>query len=172
MNLSLIVACDKNGAIGYKNQLLCHLKDDLRFFKQKTENQIVIMGRKTFESIGKPLPNRLNIVLSSIVTQQNNDNLIFVSSLQEAINISQKHINKKVFIIGGESLYKQIIHDVSEMYITHIDFAFYDADAYFPLEMIDLNRWEKTCIFHQIQNEENDYPFYIYHYIKRRDINV
>jgi dihydrofolate reductase len=123
--LSIIVAMDLNGLIGCKNNLPWHIPEDLKYFKEITKGKTVVMGRKTYESIGRPLPNRENIIL----TRDKNyfiDNCSVVHNKEE-IN----HFNKEVFIIGGSEIFDLFLKDVDRFYITHIDFVF-DGDVYFP----------------------------------------
>ena len=107
--MNLIVAVDKNWAIGQDNKLLAHIPEDMKFFREKTMNQVVIMGRKTLESFPgeNPLKNRINIVITTDKTYKK-ENAIIVSSIEEAIIEAKKH-NKDVFVIGGASIYKQML---------------------------------------------------------------
>jgi dihydrofolate reductase len=140
---NIIVACDLNGAIGYQNKLLWHIPEDLKFFKQKTLNTSVIMGVNTHYSIGKILPNRENIILTSNPDKHPNllaDNeLILVSSLKEAFEVTS---NDTIFIIGGEKVYDSIlsreyINDINEIYITEIDHSFEKYDKTFDKNFVE-----------------------------------
>ena len=137
--ISIIVAYTLNRVIGKNNSMPWNLPKDLKHFKEKTENNIVIMGRKTHESIGKILPNRINIVVST--TKKYNDiNLYSALSLEEAIEIAHDlDKNKKIFIIGGSTLFKDAIKIVDEMIITHIQEEI-DGDTYFPI--FDITKFE------------------------------
>jgi|YNPMSStandDraft_2_1061718.scaffolds.fasta_scaffold12810_2 dihydrofolate reductase len=133
-NLAIIVAIAKNGAIGRKNELLWHIPEDLKYFKQITTGHPVIMGWNTWLSLPKkPLPNRLNIILS----YENN----CIEGCKVFINIADciefvKQQEKTCFVIGGESIYKQMIDYCKKLYITWIDKECNDADAFFPTEKI------------------------------------
>lgn len=121
--------------IGKNNKLPWHVPEDLAFFKEKTQGKVVIMGRKTFESIGKPLPNRTNVIISRQDLRINNT-LVF-KSLINAINFFKNE--KEVIIIGGAEIFQLAIPLINSIYITYIDTPVVDADAWFP-EM-DLNSW-------------------------------
>lgn len=107
--LSMIIAMDENKMIGYKNGLPWNIPKDLSLFKHLTENNIVIMGNKTFKSIGKPLINRINIVLTKTNGLNNKENLFFFNNYSKAIEFAlefQNKLNKKIFIIGGKQIYE------------------------------------------------------------------
>ena len=130
MDISLILACDQNNAIGYQNQLLCHLPNDLKFFKQTTLNHCVLMGRKTYESIGKPLPNRTNIVLS----QNKNlelEGVYICHNIEQAIEIAKEKEEEELFVIGGGQLYQMLLPIATKIYFTRIH-ATFEADTFFP----------------------------------------
>jgi dihydrofolate reductase len=129
--ISLIVAISKNRAIGKDNKLLWYIPEDLKRFRQLTSGHPIIMGRKTFESIGKPLPNRTNI----IITRDQNyhqDGAIVVHSLDEALSKAKEIENGEIFIIGGGQIYEQALPLANKLYITVIDTHIEDADTYFP----------------------------------------
>jgi dihydrofolate reductase len=132
--IALIVAIDQNNAIGKDNQLLWHLPKDLSFFKNVTSGNAIIMGRKTFESIGKALPNRRNIVISTQKDLQFNGAEI-TSSLNAAIELVG---NADCYIIGGGSIYQQALTKVDRLYITKVA-AKFDADTFFPT--INWDEW-------------------------------
>lgn len=132
---SHICAMSDNRVIGRNNKLPWHIPEDLQFFKEKTLNKVVIMGRKTFESLGKPLPKRLNI----IITRQSNykvpDNVIVCPSL-EAVqplcrSMDLREYGQELFIIGGGEIYKQSLSYVEFIYLTHIHQE-YEGDAFYP----------------------------------------
>ena len=134
MILSHIAAMSKNRVIGTEGKLPWNLPDDLRFFKEKTKGHIVIMGRKTFESLPKPLPNRLNVV----ITRQQNycvpEGVKCFSNIQEALKFSEGQTEKwgeEVFIIGGGEIYKQTLEQAHYLYLTEIQKEF-DGDAHYP----------------------------------------
>jgi dihydrofolate reductase len=136
MVLSIIVAVAQNRAIGKENQLLWHISEDLRYFKQITSGHTVIMGRKTFESIGKPLPNRTNIVISRTLTPANN--LSVAKNLNAAI--AQCQNETEVFIIGGGSIYREALPLAHRLYLTEVH-ADYEGDTFFP--EIDRTQWKE-----------------------------
>ena len=137
--LSIIVAMSSNRVIGVNNSLPWHLSEDLKHFKTLTTGHTIIMGRKTYESIGKPLPNRRNIVISR------NLNAFYggvevVHSLEDAFSTSSN--DEEVFIIGGSNIYEQSLHLVEHLYITEIKKAF-EGDAFFP--EIDKSLWTESA---------------------------
>lgn len=135
-NIALIVAMDNNRTIGLNESLPWNIPEDLTLFKEITTNNIVIMGRKTFSSIGKALPNRINIVLSSDKNFKHKDVFVF-SSLKEIDNfINKNYKNKKVFIIGGESIYNIFLDKATELHISLVHQNYF-GDTFFP--NIDLN---------------------------------
>ena len=138
MFISLIVAAAENNAIGKKNQLLWHLPNDLKFFKNTTWGMPVIMGRKTFEAVNKTLPGRFNIV---ITRQQgwNAADVIVTTDLNDAIKKAAETNCKEVFIIGGGEIYKQSIETADKIYLTRVH-ATIDGDTFFPV--IDENKWQ------------------------------
>lgn len=137
MKLSLIVATAKNNAIGRNNELPWHLPQDLKYFKSVTLGKPVIMGRKTFESIGKPLPGRTNIV----VTRQKNwsvAGVLVAKSVEEALDIAQQFrgeqssLADEVMVIGGAEIYRHALPIADRVYLTKIDIDVDGADAFFP----------------------------------------
>jgi dihydrofolate reductase len=127
MIISSIVVTDQNNAIGKNNQLLCHLPADLKFFKATTMGCPVIMGRKTYESIGRLLPGRKNIV----ITRSSNYKIEGAEIYHSVENALKSCAEEKVFIIGGGEIFKQTLHLSSEVYRTAIKHAF-EADSWFP----------------------------------------
>jgi dihydrofolate reductase len=159
--LSIIVAIDINNAIGNKNKLPWKLPEDLRYFKKVTEGKTVVMGRKTYESIGKPLPNRENIIL----TRDHDyvaDGCTVIHSKDELF-----HEGKSVFVIGGSEIFKLFLNDIDKMYITHIQDVF-DADSYFPT--INHNNWQELYRVDGLRNKENPYDYHFSVY-QRKVIN-
>lgn len=126
--ISLIVAHDKNRVIGLNNELPWHLPGDLKYFKEMTMHKPIIMGRKTFESIGKPLPGRRNIVVTRNPGYRAND-IETATSLEEAIKIAGDV--EEIMIIGGEQIFKESMAIADRLYITEIDHEF-QGDTYFP----------------------------------------
>lgn len=129
--MNLIVAIDSENGIGKNNNLLTHLPEDMKFFKETTTDSVVIMGRKTLESFpgSKPLKNRINIVITNDKEYQK-ENAIIVHSVEDAITEAKKY-NKEIFVIGGASIYKQFLPLVDIMFITQI-YKSFDADTFFP----------------------------------------
>jgi dihydrofolate reductase len=150
--LSLIVAMSQNNVIGDKNKLLWNLKEDLRRFKEITTGHPIIMGRKTYESIGKPLPNRKNIIITR--SDINIDGCIVVHSIEEAINMFPN--DEEIFIIGGAEIYKQTIGKVDKMYLTVI-LEDYEGDAFFPY--INFNMWNIEDIESFDRGEDFNKPY-------------
>ena len=137
--VSIIVAYSKNRVIGYKGKIPWKIKGEQLWFKELTLNHTVIMGRKTYESIGKPLENRLNIIVSSTLFFDE-ENLKTARSLNEAISLAN---SEEVFIIGGQQLYEEAITIADTLYITEIDIEV-EGDTYFP--EFDENNYVKTLI--------------------------
>lgn len=135
-NIAIIAAVGRNGAIGKDNDLLCHVPGDLKRFRAITTGNAVIMGRKTFDSIGKPLPGRKNIVVSR-QKDLKIDGVNVVSSLEEALKKTM--FENEVFIIGGGQIYEQVLPLASKLYLTVIDKDF-EADTFFP--EIDYSEWQ------------------------------
>ncbi len=128
MSISIIAAVGKNLELGKNNDLIWHFKEDMRFFKETTTGHTVVMGRKTFESLPKALPNRRNIVISS-----NPDYVAEGAEVVTDINdIYSLAENDEVFIIGGGKIYSRFINDADKLYLTEIDAAQPSADVYFP----------------------------------------
>lgn len=140
--------------IGFENKLLWHLPKDLKHFKDITSGHPIIMGRKTYESIGKPLPNRTNIVISR---KKNwfEEGILIVGSIKEAVKFAKK-IDENVFIIGGGNIYEQTMEIVDKLEVTLVK-ADLQADTFFP--KINPKVWKKTEeIFHE-KDEKNEYDF-------------
>lgn len=141
---SIIVAIGKNNEIGKNNKLLWHIPEDLKKFKEITLGKTVVMGRNTFKSIGKILPNRNNIVLSKNLQNINNKKNLEICDDFSKIIKKYKNSVEEVFIIGGAQIYKKALElgIVEKLYISHIDFSDDEADTYFP--EIDYNLWKKV----------------------------
>lgn len=127
--ISLIVAHDENRVIGYENDMPWHLPGDLAYFKKMTMGKPIIMGRKTFESIGRALPGRTNIVITRNPNYEA-DHIITVGSLEAALEVA-KPLHEEVMIIGGGHIFEQSLALADRLYITEIDHAF-KGDTYFP----------------------------------------
>ena len=149
--ISIIVAVAQNGVIGGGNQLLWHISEDLQRFKRITSGHPVIMGRKTFESLGRPLPNRHNVV----ITRQRDyspEGVTVVGSLEEAIALFPS--DQEVFITGGGEIYRQAMPLADKVYLT-IVCRDYEGDTHFP--EIDPAQWKE--IFHERHESGKNYPY-------------
>lgn len=159
--VSIIVAIAQNGTIGDKNALLWHIKEDMRFFRTTTSGHAVIMGRKTFESLGsRPLPKRTNIVITR--AERTFEGALTAHSLEEAIHLAGD--DEEVFIIGGAQIYAEALNVADRMYITHVEHD-YAGDTSFP--PIDFSRWELMAEERHERGEEYEYPFAFRTYCKR-----
>jgi dihydrofolate reductase len=168
MNVSLIVAMDAKRGIGKNNDLMWHLPADMNFFKETTKNQIVVMGRKNYDSIPekfRPLPNRLNVVLTRSKDFKADNCLVF-NSLSDCLGFFENEKERKIFIIGGGEIYKMILDAkcLNEMLITYIDGVF-DADTFFPY-FIE-NEWISDVIAEQPIDEKHSNAFKIIHYQRK-----
>ena len=161
--ITIVVAAGKKNEIGKGNELLWHLPKDLKHFKEITNGHPVIMGRKTYDSIGKPLPNRTNIV----VTRKDDwfeEGILIVNTLKEALKHAQK-IDPEVFVIGGGNIYQQSIEKADRIELTRVDGTF-DADTFFP--EINPKEWrivEEQC-FEKDETNAFDYCFQTFERIK------
>jgi dihydrofolate reductase len=138
MIISIVVAAATNNAIGKNNQLLWHLPNDLQFFKNTTWAMPVIMGRKTFESVNKPLPGRFNIVITRQADWKM-DGVIVAANLEDAINKAAATNCKEAFVIGGGEIYKEAMDITHNIYLTRVQAVIEDADTFFPV--IDESKW-------------------------------
>ncbi len=173
MIISLVVAVAHNNAIGGNNTLLWHLPNDLRFFKNLTWGMPIIMGRKTFESIaGKPLPGRLNIVVTRDAGNvRPMEGISIVSSLEEAYQVAESADCKEVFVIGGGDIYQQSIAGADKLYITRVDAAFESATVFFP--DIDTTVFQQVASIQGVKDEKNTYAhqFETWERLKKVDIS-
>lgn len=155
--ISIIVATAENGVIGKDNQLLWKLSADLKQFKNLTTGHSVIMGRKTFESIGRPLPNRTNIVISRQQDFVLPEGVLKASSLENAIELAKTHEgSEEIFIIGGGNVYEQALKITDKIYLTEVD-ANIEGDAFFPT--LDMSEWTETSRVSHHKDEKNEYDF-------------
>lgn len=152
--ITIVVAMGLKNEIGAKNELLWHLPTDLKRFKEITTDHPIIMGRKTYESIGKPLPNRTNIVVSR---KENwfEEGILIVGSLKEALKFAKK-IDENIFIIGGGNVYEQTLALTDRLEVTQVQ-AELEADIFFP--KIDEKIWQKTAEICHEKDEKNAYDF-------------
>ncbi|WP_100613333.1 dihydrofolate reductase [Confluentibacter citreus] len=160
--LTLIVAAGENNAIGKDNKLIWYLSDDLKRFKSLTNDHHIIMGRKTFESFPKPLPNRIHIVITRQENYQVPDGVIVVNSLKEALAISKN--DSQPFVIGGGEIYKQAIAIADKIEITRVHETF-EADTFFP--EIDTTFWKEIAKSFHKKDENNEHDFSFITYIRR-----
>ena len=154
INYSMIVAVSDNNVIGKNGQLPWHLKTDLQRFKKLTENHTIIMGKNCFNSIGKPLPNRTNIVISS------NPDLeipgcIVKSSLQYAADYANSRNDNTPFIIGGGTIYRQAINLVNYIYLTKVHTTIEDGDTFFP--ELNMDQWQILSTEELKADKDNDF---------------
>lgn len=163
--MNLIAAVDKNWAIGNKNQLLVKIPADQKFFRETTTGKVVVMGRKTLESFpnGMPLKNRTNIVLTRDKSYKVKDAIV-LHSLQELRRELKKYPSEDIYVIGGETIYRQLLDECDVAHITKIDFA-YDADAYFP-NLDEMPEWKITADSEEQTYFDLEYYFYKYEKVK------
>lgn len=147
MSYSIIAAIGKNNELGKDNDLIWRLKNDLKFFREVTTGHTIIMGRKTFESLPKMLPNRKHIVLSS--GEDFPSEVEVYKELKDLLE-SLKNSEEEIFIIGGGSIYKLFIDYADKLYLTEIDASYKDADTYFPT--FDKENYDREVLK---ENEEN-----------------
>lgn len=159
--MNLIVAVDKNWGIGYENKLLISIPEDMRFFREETTNKVVIMGRKTLETFpgGKPLKNRVNIVITSKPNFTVNDAIV-VHSVEEALEAVKEYKSEDVYVIGGASIYEQMLDYCDVAHVTKIDYA-YQADTYFP-NLDKRDDWVITAESDERTYYDIEYAFYKY----------
>lgn len=160
------IACvDKNWAIGKNNGLIFHIPEDMKFFRDMTMNNVVIMGNNTFKSIGKQLPNRINVVLTSSVK-----GMIFINSeliLTDAISIENyidsimENTSKDIYIIGGRSIYREYLDRCDDVYLTRVNTIIDDADTYFPYDLLTSKIED---VEHISSGNYNDITYDIIHY--------
>lgn len=151
--ISIIAAIAENRALGKDNKLLWHIPEDLKRFKRLTAGHPVIMGRKTFESLGRPLPNRVNIVITSN-PQYRADGCMIADSLDEAVKKAKETAEGEIFIIGGGQIYKQAISISDKLYLTIVK-GDYDADVFFP----DYSDFKKVTFKQESSSNEHIYTF-------------
>ncbi|HDS8346914.1 TPA: type 3 dihydrofolate reductase, partial [Proteus mirabilis] len=152
MNISLIAALAADRIIGMEKAMPWTLPGDLAWFKKNTLNKPVIMGRVTYESIGRPLPNRLNIVLSS--QPGNDDNVVWVKSVEEALQVAEN--NDEIMVIGGGKVYEQFLPMANKLYLTHID-AEVIGDTTFP--DYEPDEWDSTFMEYHEADENNSHNY-------------
>ncbi len=168
-NINIIVAIGKQNQIGLDGTMPWHLSDDLKNFKKITSGHTLIMGRKTFDSIGRALPKRMNFVITSKPENVTAFEVCSFDNLDKAIN-KAKLFDDEIFIIGGASIYEQMLDKADKLIITHVDYNG-KADTFFP--EIDFSKWK---VYHKKsykKNDKNAYDFEVVTYIKKANsINI
>lgn len=163
MDISIIVAVAENGVIGKDNQLLWRLSEDLKLFKKRTTNHAIIMGRKTFDSIGKPLPNRLNIVISRNKALKI-EGCEVANSLEKAIEIAKNQLSQdEIFIIGGEKINNLAQKIVTKVYLTKVHTT-KEGDAFF--NETPYQNWTVVSSTTYQKDAKNEYDFEVLELIK------
>lgn len=163
MEKCIIVAIADNNAIGRNNGLLWHISEDLRFFKRTTLGSPVIMGRKTFESIGRALPGRVNIIISRGFST--GEEVEVVNSLEDAFAVAEDTNLEKCFVIGGGQIYAQALDFADRLVVTHVHTVIEDADTFFPA--INPEIWNVVQRSEMFTDEETGYQFEFVEYEKR-----
>lgn len=161
--ISLLVAMDRNNVIGFENDMPWHLPNDLKYFKEKTTGHTIIMGRKTYDSIGRPLPNRKNVILTRQTTEFPND-VEVIHNIEEIYEWQKSHPNEELFVIGGGDIFKQVLPFADRLYITKIDEAF-EGDTFFP--EFSLSDWKLTTSIKGEKNSKNNYDYYFQQYDRK-----
>ena len=162
MTIKLIAAVSKEWGIGYKNDLLFRIKNDMKHFEELTTGQIVVYGRKTLESLPNPLPNRVNVVLTRIKNYKAPTGVIVMDSVETIINHYTKTgtQTKDIWVIGGSEVYRQFLPYADEVYLTHIDKEADNVDTYFPKEALkeyfDVDKYSE---WHFRKEEDCSYCF-------------
>lgn len=159
MRVSFIVAKSENNVIGVNNKLPWHLKDDLQNFKKITMGHHILMGRKTFESIGKPLPGRMSLVVST-EPRANQDQVLWFNSIFRAIKQAERNGETELFIIGGEKIFKAALSLVDRIYLSEVK-ATIQGDAFFP--QLSMKNWKKISeqVFAKDANNDHEFVFQI-----------
>ena len=167
MVLSFIVAVSDNNAIGRHNALPWHLPQDLKFFKRTTLGKPVIMGRKTFEALGKPLPGRLNVIISNNKDFPLPEGVERCDTITGAIDLAQKSESEEIFIIGGGQIFSAALPLADRLYITRVHATIPDADAFFP--DIDHTHWKMVWEEKHLADEQHKYD-YTFQQFERREM--
>ena len=160
--LTIIAAAAENNALGKDNQLLWHLPEDFKRFKALTSGHYIIMGRKTFESFPKPLPNRTHIIITRQANYQAPEGCIVVSSLEKAMELCPA--NEEAFVIGGGEIYQQALDVVDKIDVTRVHTTI-DADTFFS--EIDTNKWKLVFEEFHPKDEKHAFDFTFLTYVKR-----
>ena len=161
-NPTIIVAVAENNAIGKDNQLLWHLSDDLKRFKSLTSGHHIIMGRKTFESFPKPLPNRTHVVITKQEDYKVPHGIIVVNSLKDALDVAKE--DNQPFIIGGGEIYNQSLEVANKIELTRVHHNF-EADTFFP--KIDNSIWKETSNVYHKKDAKNEFDYSFISYTRK-----
>ena len=163
MTISAIVACTKNGVIGKNNEIPWYLPADFAYFKRTTINHHIIMGRNCFESIGRPLPKRTNIVITRNPFYIASGCLM-VNSIAESLKMAESNGETEAFIIGGGEIYKQSVDFWDKLYLTEVDLDT-EGDVFFP--ELDMTQWQLVSEEHHSKDEKNEFD-YIFKVFERK----
>lgn len=158
MIISMIAAVATNRVIGKDNDLVWRLPDDMKYFMETTQNHFVIMGRKNYESIPhkfRPLPNRINIIVTTQVNYQAPD-CVIANTIEEALDYARDHNEKEAFVIGGGQIYTLLLPLAQRLYITEVNKDF-EGDTYFP--KFDLYNWQEISRHHHSKDDRHLYEF-------------
>ena len=162
--ISIVAAVADNYAIGKGNKLPWHLPADLKHFRELTTGHAVVMGKRTFESLPNgPLPNRRNVVLTSVMSEGVNEGYFEADSLEDAFYLCEKE--EKIFIVGGAAVYRQSLEIADSLYITWVHHEF-SADIYFP--EVDFSKWEEVSRQDMPADEKNPYAYSFVHYKRKK----
>lgn len=164
----IIAAKSDNNVIGKNNDLVWHMPADLKFFMNKTKGHYVIMGRKTFESLGKPLPGRPTIIVTRKKDYQA-EGCWVVNTIPKAFEIADEQQQEDVFILGGAQIYEKTMDLADKMFITEIKSTF-EGDAFFP--EIDFNYWKEVARYEHSPDDKNKYPYAFVEYHLKRQAGV
>lgn len=132
LTISLIAAIGKNRELGKGNELLFKIPEDMKHFRETTRGHTVIMGRKTYESIGRPLPDRTNIVVSRDTNYEGGEGVVVKKSIEEALEFAKTIEGEEIFVIGGAQIYQLALQYADKLYLTLVEAEVPDADAFFP----------------------------------------
>ena len=163
MIISSLVAMNGNRLIGVNNDLPWKLKDDLEHFKNYSMHKPIVMGRNTYDSIGRPLPNRTNIIVSNTLSEV--DDCHICKSLQEAISLAEKYTNDEIILIGGARIFEEGMQIINKLVISWVDADHLEGDIFFP--EFSMNEWTEVTNDFYNKSAVNEFAFRITEYIKR-----
>lgn len=163
MTVSIIAAVSRNNVIGKDNKLPWHLAADLKHFKELTSGHTVIMGRKTYESIGRPLPDRRNMVITRN-KDFNVDGIETIHSIEQALSLTKD--DGEVFVIGGEEIYKLALPFANKIYLTRVDVEV-EGDAFFPKLGLD---WKETSKVENLKDDKNEFDYVFCEYERLQEL--